>query len=217
MPKQSIKTIFGYLGNIASILGIIAFGMDYIPRIITATSSSQVELEPIFKLIILVFLSSFSFYLISTGQKNIKDGNRKNNQLRILNFLWIPYALLSILIYIVSAYLYIFSKDSINYSFAEIVIIFISTVVTTYFMIYNIKNNRLYTYYANFFLVGFFLVVFTILYSYFIKNTDKLNFITLISYMTIGVGFYILFSHIGTEKKSKILKDKETRKPYGNK
>lgn len=216
MEEQSINntlTWSGYLGNVASILGIIAFGMDYIPRIITA-SSSTLEFKPIGILILLIFISSFSFYLIAKGRKNIKNDTSFN----ILNFLWFPYASLSISIYMVSAYLYIFQKGQINSSSWEILIIFTTTVATTYLILNRIKNIKFFLYYSYFFLVGLFFVALTFLYSYFSDKNAELDFIPLSGYMIIGFLLFMWFSHKDTKREVTVSQDNESskkRKPYG--
>ena len=59
---NNLFSIWGYIGNLASVAGLIAFGMDYVPRILKV-STSTLDFKPFGILLLLIFISAFSFYL----------------------------------------------------------------------------------------------------------------------------------------------------------
>ncbi len=182
--KDKILTIYANIGFVSSILGIITFAWGFF------SSSSQSKLigfqfDDYFKITVISFIIIFSFFLASKNEDN--DENKF-----IVGFSGI-YSILSFLIYIISAFYFLRHKIDISILSLEIILIFFTAFITSFYMLKQINNYNYFRYYSYLFAKGVFIVTLIIIIN-FMEDKAKANIIdaiVLTFYLSLGIGLFI--------------------------
>jgi hypothetical protein len=194
--------IFGYTSFVAAVFTILDLTIKYlfrsneIPFSLTTTSGIQIG--------IVILLMALSAYFLQKVRQNDS----------FLSFAGYLYSSVSFVIYVITAYQYVWGNKEISNFSLEIFIVFITSMIASIIIFKQLNEQKYFEKLAYLFMGGSFLVILMLLINILILGNNEMDVFPIVFFTMGGIALYsffiflakITFIHVEPESPSRKIK-----------